>query len=246
MWTQEPDRLAEIALQLVDQGFTGLKFDPLIQNKSVQRTFRPWDLSQAELGHADRAVAAIRAAVGERADILIGTHGQITPAAAIRLAARLEKHDPLWLEEPCPPENYSEMGKVARSTRIPIATGERLVTVHEFQQIFAEKACAVAQPDLGSAGGVTAVKKIAALAEANYVLMAPHVWGGPVITAAALQIDASIPNFLIQESIGTSGGFFNEIVKQPLIWEDGDFVVTDRPGIGVELDDSSLEKYRAS
>lgn len=246
MWTQEPERLAEIALQLVDQGFTGLKFDPLIQNKSAQRTFRPWDLSQAELGHADRAVAAIRAAVGERADILIGTHGQITPAAAIRLAARLEKHDPLWLEEPCPPENYSEMGKVARSTRIPIATGERLVTVHEFQQIFAEKACAVAQPDLGSAGGITAVKKIAALAEANYVLMAPHVWGGPIITAAALQIDASIPNFLIQESIGTSNGFFNEIVKQPLIWENGDFVVTDRPGIGVEVDETSVEKYRAS
>ena len=214
MWTQEPERLGEMAAKLVDQGFTGLKFDPLVEVKTEQRIFRPWELSQEELGHAERAVAAVREAVGERADILIGTHGQITPSAAIRLAARVEKYDPLWLEEPCPPENYSEMGKIARATRIPIATGERLVTVHEFQQIFAEKACAFAQPDLGSAGGITAVKKIASIAEANYVLMAPHVWGGPIITAAALQIDANVPNFLIQESIGTAGGFFNEIAAQ--------------------------------
>jgi L-alanine-DL-glutamate epimerase-like enolase superfamily enzyme len=243
MWTQEPERLAEVALKLVEQGFTGLKFDPLIQDKSAQRTFRPWDLSPAELGHAERAVGAIRAAVGERADILIGTHGQTTPAAAIRLAARLEQFSPLWLEEPCPPENYSEMGMVARSTRIPIASGERLVTVHEFQQLFAEKACAVAQPDLGSAGGITATKKIATLAEANYVLMAPHVWGGPIITAAALQIDANVPNFLIQESIGTSGEFFDEIIRQPFVWDKGDFIVPDRPGIGIELDEKSLEKH---
>lgn len=243
-WTQEPERLGEIARKIVDQGFTGVKFDPLIQNKSAQRIFRPWDLSQAELGHAERAVAAVRAAVGERADILVGTHGQITPAAAIRLAARLEKYDPLWLEEPCPPENYSEMGRIARSTRIPIATGERLVTPHEFQAVFAEKACAVAQPDLGSAGGITAVKKIASLAEANYVLLAPHVWGGPIITAAAVQIDANIPNFLIQESIGQSGEFFDEIIKEPFVWDKGEFVVSDRPGIGIELNEKQLEKYR--
>jgi 2-dehydro-3-deoxyphosphogalactonate aldolase len=243
MWTQQPERLAEIALKLVDQGFTGLKFDPLIQDKSARRTFRPWDLSPAEIGHAERAVGAIRAAVGERADILIGTHGQTTPAAAIRLAGRLEQFGPLWLEEPCPPENYSEMGNIARSTRIPIATGERLVTVHEFQQLFAEKACAVAQPDLGSAGGITATKKIATLAEANYVLMAPHVWGGPIITAAALQIDANVPNFLIQESIGTSGEFFDEIIKEAFVWENGDFIVPDRPGIGIELDEASLERH---
>lgn len=243
-WTQEPERLGEIARKIVDQGFTGVKFDPLIQNKSAQRIFRPWDLTQAELGHAERAVAAVRAAVGERADILVGTHGQITPAAAIRLAARLEKYDPLWLEEPCPPENYSEMGRIARSTRIPIATGERLVTPHEFQAVFAEKACAVVQPDLGSAGGITAVKKIASLAEANYVLLAPHVWGGPIITAAALQIDANIPNFLIQESIGQSGEFFDEIIKEPFVWEKGEFVVSDRPGIGIELIEKQLEKYR--
>jgi L-alanine-DL-glutamate epimerase-like enolase superfamily enzyme len=136
------------------------------------------------------------------------------------------------------------MGRIARATSIPISTGERLVTPFEFQLLFAEGACAVAQPDLGSAGGITAVKKIAAVAETYYVLMAPHVWGGPIITAAALHIDASIPNFLIQESIGKSDDFFNEIVKVPLVWEDGDLIVPDTPGLGLELDEDILKKYR--
>lgn len=243
-WTQDGERLGELAVQLVDQGFTGLKFDPLLQSKERLRIQKPWDLPQKELGNATRVVAAVREAIGERADILIGTHGQITPAAAIRLAKRLEPYDPLWLEEPCPPENYKEMGRIARATSIPISTGERLVTPFEFQLLFAEGACAVAQPDLGSAGGITAVKKIAALAETHYVLMAPHVWGGPIITAAALHIDASIPNFLIQESIGKSDDFFNEIVKEPLVWEDGELLVPDRSGLGLELDEDILEKHR--
>ena len=143
-----------------------------------------------------------------------------------------------------PAENYQQMGRIARSTSIPIATGERLVTPFEFQNLFAEGACSFAQPDLGSCGGITACKKIATLAEVNYVLMAPHVWGGPVITAAALQIDANIPNFLIQESIYKSRGFFDEIVKEPFEWDNGDLIVPDRPGIGIELDEDKLENYR--
>ena len=136
------------------------------------------------------------------------------------------------------------MGKIARSTSIPIASGERLVTIHEFQNLFDQGGCAFAQPDLGSCGGITACKKISSLAEANYVLMAPHVWGGPIITAAALQIDANIPNFLIQESIGKSDAFFNEIIKEPFEWENGDLIISDRPGIGTNLDEDKLESFR--
>ncbi len=243
-WTTDPDRLAVLAAGLVDEGFTALKFDPVPQQKLKQGMRPPFELSLAEYEHADKAVGAIRDAVGNRADILIGTHGQITPSAARRLAARIEHHDPLWLEEPCPPENYQQMGRIAQSTTIPVATGERLVTPYEFQNLFAEGACAFAQPDLGSCGGITACKKISNIAEANYVLMAPHVWGGPVITAAALQIDANVPNFLIQESIYKSRGFFDEIVKEPFEWESGDLIVSDRPGIGIELDEDKLEGYR--
>lgn len=242
-WTQRPEVLAELSARLVDEGFTGLKFDPIPQSKDGGATGAPWELSQAEYDHTAKACEAIREAIGTRADILIGTHGQITPSAAKRLASYMEPYDPLWFEEPCPPRNYKQMGEIARATSIPIATGERLVSPHEFQNLFAEGACAFAQPDLGSAGGITACKKIATLAEVNYVLMAPHIWGGPIITAAAIQLCANVPNFLIQESIYKSGGFFNEIIMEPFIWENGDFILTDRPGIGCNLNEEGLYKY---
>ena len=230
----------------MEEGFTGVKFDPLHQAMPGQLPVAPWEITLAEYDHAEKAIGSIREAVGNKADICIGTHGQITPATALRLAKRVEKYDPLWLEEPCPPENFKEMGKIARSTSIPIATGERLVTIHDFQKLFEEGACAIAQPDLGSCGGITACKKIAALAEANYVLMAPHVWGGPIITAAAVQIAANIPNFLILESIYKSRDFFDKIVKEPFVWENGDIIPTDRPGIGIELDEEKLEAYKGT
>jgi len=245
-WTNDPAALAECAVQRAEEGFTGIKFDPLPQAMPRQLPAPPWEITLAEYDHAEKAIGAIREAVGNQADICIGTHGQTTPACAIRLAKRVEKFDPLWLEEPCPPENYKEMGKIARSTSIPIATGERLVTIHDFQKSFEEGACAIAQPDLGSCGGITACKKIATLAEAHYVVMAPHVWGGPVITAAALQIDANIPNFLIQESIYKSRGFFDDIVIDPFEWEDGDLIPSDRPGIGIELNEEKLESCRST
>lgn len=245
-WAENPDRLGEIAAKLVEEGFTGVKFDPLHQAMPGQLPVAPWEISLAEYDHAEKAIGSIREAVGNKADICIGTHGQITPATARRLAKRVEKYDPLWLEEPCPPENFKEMGKIARSTSIPIATGERLVTIHDFQKLFEEGACAIAQPDLGSCGGITACKKIATLAEANYVLMAPHVWGGPIITAAAVQIATNISNFLILESIYKSRGFFDKIVKEPFVWENGDIIPTDRPGIGIELDEEKLETYKGT
>lgn len=242
-WVGNPRRLAEVARTLVDEGFTGLKLDPLDYLVPGSVPLQPWEIPPAQYDRAERCIEAVRTAIGSEADICIGTHGQTTPAAARRLARRLEAYDPLWLEEPCPPENVEEMGRVARSTTIPIATGERLSYVHDFQKLFAVGACAVAQPDLGSCGGLTAAKQIAGMAEAHYVLMAPHVWGGPVITAAALQLDAAVPNFLIQESIHTSHGFFDEVVKEPFVWDAGDLVVDDRPGIGIELDPEKLARY---
>jgi len=245
-WTEDPAKLADMATRMVEEGFTGIKFDPLHQSMPGQLPVPPWEITPAEYDHAEKAVGSIREAIGSKADICIGTHGQMTPACAIRLAKRIEKFDPLWLEEPCPPENFREMGRIARRTAIPIATGERLVTIHDFQKSFEEGACAIAQPDLGSCGGITVCKKIAALAEAHYVVMAPHVWGGPVITAAALQIAANIPNFLIQESIYKSRGFFDDIVTEPFEWDGGDLIPPDRPGIGIELNEKKLEDCQST
>ena len=136
------------------------------------------------------------------------------------------------------------MAKVARSTSIPIATGERLTTVYDFTRLLEDGAAVYLQPDLGSCGGITECKKIASVAEGYYAQMAPHVWGGPVITAAALQIDAAVPNFLIQESIHKGGGYFDEIVVEPFVWEDGYYVIPTSPGLGVDLNMKVIEKYR--
>jgi len=244
-WSTNPKRVAEVAAKIVDQGFTAVKLDPLHYALPGSLPIGPWEIRMEEYDRAERTIEAIRNAVGDRADILIGTHGQMTPSVSRRLAKRLEKYDPLWLEEPCPPENVEQMARIAAGTTIPIATGERLAYVHDFQRLFAAGACHFAQPDLGSCGGVTAAKQISALAEAHYVLMAPHVWGGPVITAAAMQIDVNIPNFLIQESIYKSGGFFDDIVQAPFRWEDGDLLFEERPGIGIDLDEDKLSRYLA-
>jgi 2-dehydro-3-deoxyphosphogalactonate aldolase len=243
-WVTNPEKLAEIAADFAAEGFTGIKFDPFRIATPNQLPVAPWEVTLAEYDHAEKAIRMVREAVGDKADILIGTHGQITPASARRFAKRVEKFDPLWLEEPCPPENFKEMAKIAASTSIPIATGERLVSIHDFQKLFEAGACAIAQPDLGSCGGITACKHIATLAEAHYVLMAPHVWGGPIITAAAVQIDTNIPNFLIQESIYKSRDFFDKIVKEPFEWQNGYIIPPDRPGIGIELDEKQLESRR--
>ena len=238
-WRDNPKGVAEVGRRLVGEGFTGLKLDPI----RYAGPATPHELALAEYDQAERTIELLREAIGNRADILIGTHGQMTPSVSRRLAKRLEKFDPLWLEEPCPPENAEEMARIAASTTIPIATGERLAFVYDFERLFSIGACHYAQPDLGSCGGFTGARQIATLAETHYVLLAPHVWGGPIITAAALQLDAAIPNFLIQESIHKSGLFFDEILKEPFVWEDGDLLLPDRPGLGFALDEAKLEQY---
>jgi len=242
-WRTNPKAVGEAAGRLADEGFTGVKLDPMPYSPPGMGAISPTEFLLEDYDAAERTIEAIREAVGSRADILIGTHGQMTPSVSRRLAKRLEKYDPLWLEEPCPPENVEEMARIAASTSIPVATGERLAFIHDFQRLFAVGACAFAQPDLGSCGGISAGRQISALAEAYYVLMAPHVWGGPIITAAALQLDAAIPNFLIQESIHKSGLFFDEILKEPFVWDAGDLLLPERPGLGFELDEKKLERY---
>ncbi|MCP5058775.1 MAG: mandelate racemase/muconate lactonizing enzyme family protein [bacterium] len=242
-WRSNPKAVAEAARRLVDEGFTGVKLDPMPYAPPGMGEISPIEFSLQDYDSAEATIGAIREAVGNEADILIGTHGQMTPSVSRRLAKRLEQFDPLWLEEPCPPENAEEMARIAASTTIPVATGERLAFIHDFHRLFSQGACAFAQPDLGSCGGISGARQIAALAEAHYVLMAPHVWGGPIITAAALQLDAAIPNFLIQESIHKSGLFFDELLKEPFVWEDGDLLLPERPGLGVEIDEKKLEEY---
>jgi 2-dehydro-3-deoxyphosphogalactonate aldolase len=235
----DPELAAVRAADYVKQGFTAVKFDPV----GPYTAFDPRQLSLEMLEHSERFVRTLREAVGGKCDLLFGTHGQLTPAGAIRLARRLEPYDPLWFEEPVPPEMPEEMAKVARHTTIPIATGERLTTKYEFARVLETGAAAILQMALGRVGGLLEGKKIAGMAETRYAQIAPHLYCGPIEGAANIQLAACSPNFLILESIQTWGGFHSQILKVPIVWQDGYVIPPAGPGLGVELDEEVAARH---
>ena len=236
---RNPELAAERAAAYVKKGFTAVKFDPV----GPYSAFDPRQLSLEALDHTERFVRSLREAVGSKCDLLFGTHGQMTAAGAIRLARRLEPFDPLWFEEPTPPEMPEEMAKVARQTTIPIATGERLATKYEFARVLETGAAGILQMALGRVGGILEAKKIAGMAEAHYAQIAPHLYCGPIEGAANIQLAACSPNFLILESIQTWGGFHAEILRSPIVWQDGYVIPPSRPGLGVELNEEVASRY---
>jgi galactonate dehydratase len=235
----DPFLAAERAVEYLAMGFTALKFDPA----GPYSAYDGRQLSLTELDRSETFVRMLREAVGTKADLLFGTHGQMTAAGALRLARRLEPYDPLWFEEPMPPDNPREMAKVARGTSIPIATGERLATKYDFVRLLEEGAAAILQMNLGRVGGILEAKKIASMAEAYHVQIAPHLYCGPVVGAANIQLATCSPNFLIQESILDWKGFHSEILKKPIQWQDGYIIPPTEPGLGVELNEEVALKH---
>ena len=235
----DADRSAARAAEYVAQGFTGLKFDPT----GGFSAYDPRQPTQEQIERTVRLVRLVREAVGHRADLLVGTHGQFTTSGAIRLAKQLEPYDPLWFEEPVPPEMPEQMALVARRTSIPIATGERLTTKYEFARVLALGAANIIQLNLGRVGGLLEAKKVAALAEVHYAQIAPHLYCGPVVGAANVQIATCSPNFLILESIQQWGGIHAELLHKPIRWEAGYVIPPTGPGLGVELNEAAALKY---
>ncbi|WP_299732528.1 mandelate racemase/muconate lactonizing enzyme family protein [uncultured Tateyamaria sp.] len=229
-WTS-PKMAAEAALDCVDRGYTAVKFDP-----AGPYTMRGGHMpGMRDISQSVAFCKAIRDAVGDRADLLFGTHGQFSTAGAIRLGQALEPFSPLWFEEPIPPDAVEEMGRVARAVRIPIATGERLTTKAEFAPILRSGAASILQPALGRAGGIWEMKKVAAIAEAYNAQMAPHLYAGPIEWAANVQLAASIPNILMCESIETP--FHDRLINGTIRVEDGYITPSDTPGLGIEVDE---------
>ena len=230
----DPTQAADQALFEVGRGFNAVKFDPA-------GPYTAFDGHMPSLDDIARSVAltgAVREAVGDRADLLFGTHGQFTAAGAIRLAQQLEPFDPLWFEEPTQPDLPEEMARVARQTTIPVATGERLTTISEFAALAHYQAAAIWQPNLGRCGGILAAKKIAAIGEAAGCQIAPHLYSGPILGAANIQFGATLPNLLIVEAIQDWSGFHAELLTTPLDWEDGYVRPSREPGLGTELNEA--------
>ncbi|MFB9150619.1 mandelate racemase/muconate lactonizing enzyme family protein [Roseovarius ramblicola] len=235
-WTS-PEMAAESALDCVSRGYTAIKFDP-----AGPYTMRGGHMpAMSDISLSVAFCHAIREAVGDRADLLFGTHGQFTTAGAIRLGQALERYSPLWFEEPVPPDNIDEMAHVARAVRVPVATGERLTTKAEFAAVLRAGAAGILQPALGRAGGIWEMKKVAAIAEAHGAQLAPHLYAGPVEWAANVALATSIPNILMAETIETP--FHAALIKSGITVEDGFITPPDTPGLGIELDEALARAY---
>jgi galactonate dehydratase len=236
---QDPELSAERAAEYVSQGFTAIKFDPA----GPYTAFDGRQLSLAQLDLCERFMRELRAAVGSSADLLFGTHGQMTAAGAVRLARRLEPYDPLWFEEPVPPDAPEEMALVARATSIPIAAGERLATKYDFARVLRAQAAAILQMNLGRVGGLLEAKKIAGMAEAQHVQIAPHLYCGPIVGAANIQLATCSPNFLILEGIERWQGIHADLLVKPIRWEAGYVIPPCGPGLGVELNEDFAARH---
>jgi L-alanine-DL-glutamate epimerase-like enolase superfamily enzyme len=240
-WTS-PEMAAESAIDLVNRGFTAVKFDP-----AGPYTMRGGHMpAMSDIKLSINFCRAIREAVGDNADILFGTHGQFTTAGAIRLGKAIEPYSPMWFEEPIPPDNLSEFSKVQSAVGIPIATGERFTTKMEFAEVLKSGGVSIIQPALGRAGGIWEMKKAAAIAEVYNAQVAPHLYAGPIEWAANIQLAASIPNLLIAETIETP--FHTSLVNGKIKVEDGYIQVSDEAGLGIEVNEKLAEEnpYKGS
>ena len=231
-----PDEFHAAAQKVVQRGYQALKFDPFGHGF--------YELEPHEKRLSVSLVEAVRDAVGPDVEILIEMHGRFNPPTAIELARELAPFKPSWLEEPVPPENLAALKKVADAIAplgVPVATGERLYTLHDFRDVLEQQAADILQPDITTFGGILNTKKLAAWADTCYVLMAPHNVGGPVSTAAALHLDATLTNFKIQE-------FFNDFANPELMQAalgvppvvDGYFDLPQGPGWGITLDEDLI------
>jgi len=231
-----PELAGEVAIQLLEEGNSACKLDPFMPMYPIPRDIPIWEIEEAA-----KIFQSIRNAVGNKLEVGIGTHGQLSTFSAIRVADYLEPYHPYWFEEPVPPENIDEMARVAAHTSIPIATGERLVTKYEFSQVLEKQAAQIIQLDVGQCGGITEAKKIASIAEAHYAMIAPHMYCGPIAAASAIQIDTCSPNFLIQEA--NQGPLHKIIFKEPLVFEKGYIIPPTGPGLGIEFDEDVLKAH---
>jgi galactonate dehydratase len=227
-------RFVDLALQVVAKGYSAVKVLITPPTEALN--------SIAAYRYAERMMSALRDALGEGVDIMVDCHGRHGVANAIEFCRVLAPFRPYFIEEPVPPENVDALAEVRRASAVPIATGERRVTRFEFRELFEKQACQVIQPDLCHCGGLWEAKKIAAMAETYYMGVAPHNPLGPVANAAALHFALSTPNFLIQEDMLTDVPWRWEVVQHALTTENGCWLPTQAPGLGIEVDEQAAAK----
>jgi galactonate dehydratase len=229
------ETFAERARASVAAGFRVLKVLAVPPGRALE--------SSAKLREAEALMGAVRDAVGDDVEVIVDFHGRTTPAMAIQYARVLEPMRPWFIEEPCQPENIEALAEVAHTLSIPIATGERLVGRDEFRGILERRACAILQPDVCHCGGISEIKRIAAMAESYVMPIAPHNPLGPIATAANIHVAFSTPNFLIQEVMRADVPWRDEVVTTPLQVVDGHVELPLAPGLGIEVDEDAAAMH---
>ena len=230
----DPEKAASAAQQVREQGYAGVKGNPL--------ETRTWPMDTGAVEHSLACVAAVREAVGDEFDIMLDAHGSPTPELALEFARRLAPYRPLFLEEPTKVGSIQALLAVSRQSPVPIAAGEKLFALRDFAPLIEQRACAYLQPDVAHCFGITHLLEIARAATEQQMQMAPHNAGGPLLLAATLAADAVTPNFLVQEMNQAWFERFTDYVEHDWIIDDGHIALPERPGLGVEVKEADIAK----
>ena len=235
--SDEPQRFAELASAMVEDGFTAFK------TMAVPPTLPLEGL--APVRHAERCVAAMRDAVGDEIDLMVDCHARPSPRMGHLFAAALEPFGLYWLEEPCWPERADDIAAIQAAVTTPIATGERLTGSHGFRELLEKGACSVLQPDITHCGGLTEARRIAALAETYRVALAPHNPQGPVSTAASIELGLATPSYVICEAVTADVPWRADVVTDShRVDPDGMKAFPgEQPGLGIEIDLDVLREH---
>lgn len=232
---KSPKDFAEKAKSAVEKGIKAIKWDPF--GKAYLT------ISNDELNTAIECVGLVREVVGPSIDLLIEAHGRFNPATAIKISRELAPFKPMFFEEPVPPDNMDALAEVKEKSPIAIAAGERAYTKYDFRELLEKRAVDYIQPDVSHAGGIMELKKICAMAEAYHIPASPHNPSGPVANAATLQLAACIPNFHIHEIMITDISWRKNISDEEIFYKDGYVKISDKPGLGVELNEEEISKH---
>ncbi|GAA5221693.1 galactonate dehydratase [Membranihabitans marinus] len=230
-------RFGDLALAAVEDGFTAFK------SMAVPETMALEGLKP--ILYAESCVQAMREAVGDDIDIMVDCHARPSPRMGMLFAKALEPYNLYFFEEPCWPETMEDIALIQRSVKTPIASGERLIGVHGFRDMLEKRAVSVIQPDITHCGGLSEVRKIAALAEAYRVAIAPHNPQGPVSTAASIEFGFSCSSYIICESVHSDVPWRNEVVTEGYTLQKQGRTVgpNTKPGLGIEIDEDVVKKH---
>ncbi|BCU70097.1 galactonate dehydratase [Stygiolobus caldivivus] len=232
---RSPEEFARAVRETVESGFTAVKIDPFGGSGP--------QISVEELERAKARLKAIRDSVGYGVDVMLDAHGRFNVSSAVKVANEIARYEPFWLEEPVPEEDIKALRYVKERSPVPIASGERIVTKFRYREFLEERAADIIQPDVCHVGGVWAFREIASMAETYYTTVAPHNPNGPIATAATLNLMLNINNPLIMEFWVDAQSVRKSIIKEYFKVKDSYIYATNKPGLGVEVNQEALEKF---